>query len=169
VHIILLRITFYEKWERFANSFIVYVLYKKHWIDVVCKVLREKVLTMDSNTLLACNRRYIISATGDRITTRRANDALTPLKPDYLAHKGVVTHIAIHQPDVYNGTQDDWGRVVASSDVTHRVKVWLCDGEEEELMFARNMAEYVGYEKVTALAWTGDSKVAIGIYSCGRV
>ena len=53
---------------------------------------------------------------------------------------------------------------MASSDVTNRVKVWLCDGEEEELMFARNMAEYVGYERVTALAWTGDSKVAIGVF-----
>ena len=117
---------------------------------------------MDSTTLLACNRRYIVAATGDRIATRNANETLTLLKPDYLGHKGDVTHVAIHQPDHCHGTQDDWGRVVASSDTTHRVKVWLCDGEEEELMFARNMAEYVGYEKVTALSWTGDSKVAIG-------
>src|SRR5271167_2858703 len=117
---------------------------------------------MESTTLLACNKRYIVSALDDRVATRRTNDALSLLKPDYLGHKGVVTHLAIHQPDNCYGTQDDWGRVVASSDVTNRVKVWLCDGEEEELMFARNMAEYVGYEKVTALAWTGDSKVAIG-------
>jgi len=99
---------------------------------------------------------------GDQITTRRTDDGLTLLKPDYLAHKGQVTHLAIHQPDHLHGTLDDWGRVVASSDVTNRVKIWLCDGEEEELMFARNMAEYVGYDKVTALAWTSDSKVAIG-------
>jgi len=117
---------------------------------------------MDSRTLISCNRRYIVSAIGDRITTRRTNEALTPLKPDYLGHKGEVTHLAIHQPDHCHGTQDDWGRVVASSDTTNRVKVWLCDGEEEELMFARNMAEYVGYENITAIAWTGDSKVAIG-------
>jgi hypothetical protein len=120
---------------------------------------------MESTTLLACNKRYIVSASDDRISTRRTNETLSLLKPDYLGHKGRVTHIAIHQPDNCYGTQDDWGRVVASSDVTHRVKVWLCDGEEEELMFARNMAEYVGYEKVTALAWTGDSKVAIGLSS----
>ena len=118
---------------------------------------------MNSTTLLSCNKRYIISAFEDRLSTRRTNEFLTLLKPDYLAHKGNITHIAIHQPDNCYGTQDDWGRVVASSDVTNRVKVWLCDGEEEEIMFARNMAEYVGYEKVTALAWTGDSKVAIGI------
>ena len=118
---------------------------------------------MESTTLLACNKRYIVSASDDRISTRRTNETLSLLKPDYLGHKGRVTHIAIHQPDNCYGTQDDWGRVVASSDVTNRVKVWLCDGEEEELMFARNMAEYVGYEKVTALAWTGDSKVAIGL------
>jgi len=96
------------------------------------------------------------------VSTRRADEKLTLLKPDFLGHKGDVTHVAIHQADHCHGTQDDWGRVVASSDVTDRVKVWLCDGEEEELMFARNLAEYVGYEKITALAWTGDSKVAIG-------
>lgn len=117
---------------------------------------------MEPKTLIACNRRYIVSAVGDRVSTRRTNDSLTPLKPDFLGHKGEVTHLAIHQPDNCYGTQDDWGRVVASSDDTNRVKVWLCDGEEEELMFARNMAEYVGYEKITAVAWTGDSKVAIG-------
>jgi hypothetical protein len=117
---------------------------------------------MESTTLLACNKRYVVSARGDRIVARRATDALSLLKPDYLAHKGTITHIALHQPDSCFGTHDDWGRVVASSDVTHRVRVWLCDGEEEELMFARNMAEYVGYERVTALAWTADSKVAIG-------
>lgn len=117
---------------------------------------------MEPKTLIACNRRYIVSAVGDRISTRRTNDSLTPLKPDFLGHKGEVTHLAIHQPDNCYGTQDDWGRVVASSDDTYRVKVWLCDGEEEELMFARNMAEYVGYVKITAIAWTGDSKVAIG-------
>ena len=117
---------------------------------------------MEPRTLIACNRRYIVSAVGDRVSTRRTNDSLTPLKPDFLGHKGEVTHLAIHQPDNCYGTQDDWGRVVASSDDTNRVKVWLCDGEEEELMFARNMAEYVGYEKITAVAWTGDSKVAIG-------
>ena len=118
---------------------------------------------MDSTTLLACNKRFIVSAVGDLISTRRTNEALTLLKPDFLGHKGEVTHVTIHQPDHLYGTQDDWGRVVASSDVTNRVKVWLCDGEEEELMFARNMAEYVGYEKVTALGWTADSKVAIGM------
>ena len=117
---------------------------------------------MDSTTLLACNKRFVVSAVGDRISTRRTSETLSLLKPDYLGHKGAVTHIAIHQPDHLYGTQDDWGRVVASSDVTNRVKVWLCDGEEEELLFARNMAEYVGYEKVTALSWTADSKVAIG-------
>ena len=121
---------------------------------------------MESTTLVACNKRYIVSAHEDRISTRRTNEALTLLKPDYLDHKGRITHLALHQPDHLFGTQDDWGRVVASSDETNRVKVWLCDGDEEELMFARNMAEYVGYEKVTALAWTGDSKVAIG--SSGR-
>jgi len=118
---------------------------------------------VESTTLLACNKRYIVSAQGDRISTRRTNETLSLLKPDYLGHKGTVTHLAIHQPDHSHGTQDDWGRVVASSDATNHVKVWLCDGEEEELLFARNMAEYIGYEKVTALAWTGDSKVAIGI------
>jgi hypothetical protein len=123
---------------------------------------------MDSTTLLACNRRYIVSAAASRITARRTNEALTLLKPEYDAHKGQVTHLAIHQQDHCYGTQDDWGRVVASSDVTNRVKVWLCDGEEEELLFARNMAEYVGYEKVTALAWTADSKVAIGMVVHGR-
>jgi hypothetical protein len=115
-----------------------------------------------TTTLLACNKRYVVSAQDDRVQTRRTNETLTLLKPDYLGHKGAITHLAIHQTDHCFGTQDDWGRVVASSDVTNRVKVWLCDGEEEELMFARNMAEYVGYERVTALAWTADSKVAIG-------
>ena len=109
-----------------------------------------------------------MSAAASRITARRTNEALTLLKPEYDAHKGQVTHLAIHQQDHCYGTQDDWGRVVASSDVTNRVKVWLCDGEEEELLFARNMAEYVGYEKVTALAWTADSKVAIGMVVHGR-
>jgi hypothetical protein len=117
---------------------------------------------LSSPTLLACNKRYIVSAVEDRIATRRTDDKLTLLKPDFVGHKGNITHVAIHQPDHCFGTQDDWGRVVASSDVTNRVKVWLCDGEEEELMFARNMAEYVGYDEITALAWTGDSKVAIG-------
>jgi hypothetical protein len=115
-----------------------------------------------TTTLLACNKRYVVSEQDDRVQTRRTNETLTLLKPDYLGHKGAITHLAIHQTDHCFGTQDDWGRVVASSDVTNRVKVWLCDGEEEELMFARNMAEYVGYERVTALAWTADSKVAIG-------
>src|ERR1700736_2084595 len=117
---------------------------------------------MQSAQLLTCNKRYIVSAVGDRIETRRTDEPLTLLKPDFVGHKGKVTHVAIHQHDHSFGTQDDWGRVVASSDDTNRVMVWLCDGEEEELMFARNMAEYVGYEQITALAWTGDSKVAIG-------
>jgi hypothetical protein len=118
---------------------------------------------MHSNTLLASNNRFIVSVVDDRVATRRTDESLTLLKPDYLGHKGNVTHIAIHQADHCSGSQDDWGRVVASSDVTNRVKVWLCDGDEEELMFARNMAEYVGYDEITALAWTGDSKVAIGV------
>jgi hypothetical protein len=114
-------------------------------------------------TLLTCNKRFIVSAVDDRVVTRRTDEKLTLLKPDYLGHKGNITHVAIHQGDHLFGTEDDWGRVVASSDVTNRVKVWLCDGEDEELMFARNMAEHVGYDEITALAWTGDSKVAIGL------